>query len=226
MYKLWRKVFNILRNRNNFGESKLEMKIIGIGRNYVAHAKELGNNVPTEPVVFFKPDTALLKNNEAFYHPTFSKAIDHEIEIVIRICREGTNIPEKFAHKYYDQIALGVDFTARDLQNHARENGLPWALAKGFNNSAPISNFLNKEDFDLTNLNFRLDINGETKQTGSTNQMLFNFEAIIAYVSQFILLKTGDLIYTGTPSGVNTISIGDRLEGYIEDQKLLDFEIK
>lgn len=202
------------------------MKVIGIGRNYVAHAKELGNEVPQEPLVFFKPDTALLQKNDPFYFPSFTKEIDHEIEIVIRISREGKNIEPKFAYKYYDQLALGVDFTARDLQNQARENGLPWALAKGFNHSAPISKLLKIEDYDLSNLDFRLDINGETRQKGNTNQMLFDFDNIIAYVSKFVFLKKGDLIYTGTPQGVGPIQIGDRLEGYIQDQKLLDFNIK
>lgn len=202
------------------------MKVIGIGRNYVAHAKELGNEVPKEPLVFFKPDTALLQKNDPFYFPSFTKEIDHEIEIVIRISREGKNIEPKFAHKYYDQLALGVDFTARDLQNEARENGLPWALAKGFNHSAPISKLLKTEDYNLKNLNFKLNINGDTVQEGNTKQMLFDFDEIIAYVSKFIFLKKGDLIFTGTPKGVGTINIGDRLEGFIEDQKLLDFEIK
>lgn len=202
------------------------MKVIGIGRNYVAHAKELGNEVPKEPLVFFKPDTALLQKNDPFYFPSFTNEIDHEIEIVIRISREGKNIEPKFAHKYYDQLALGVDFTARDLQNEARENGLPWALAKGFNHSAPISKLLKTEDYNLKDLNFKLNINGNTVQEGNTKQMLFDFDEIIAYVSKFVFLKKGDLIFTGTPKGVGTIKIGDRLEGFIEDQKLLDFEVK
>lgn len=202
------------------------MKVIGIGRNYVAHAKELGNEVPKEPLVFFKPDTALLQKNDPFYFPSFTKEIDHEIEIVIRISREGKNIEPKFAHKYYDQLALGVDFTARDLQNEARKNGLPWALAKGFNHSAPISKLQPTANYNLKDLNFKLNINGNTVQEGNTKQMLFDFDEIIAYVSKFIFLKKGDLIFTGTPKGVGTIKIGDRLEGFIEDQKLLDFEIK
>lgn len=176
------------------------MKIIGIGRNYASHAKELGNDVPSVPVVFMMPETALLKNNAPFYYPPFSKEIHHEIELVIRICREGTNIQEKFAHKYYDQIGLGVDFTARDLQSVAREKGLPWDISKGFNHSAPISEFISINNYpDLSNINFHLDINGKRVQTGNTKDMLFSFNAIIAYVSQFIFLKKGDLIYTGTP---------------------------
>ena len=203
------------------------MKIIGIGRNYATHAKELGNEIPTEPVVFMKPETALLKNNNPFYFPSFSNEIHHEIELVLRIGREGTNIQEKFAHKYYDQIGLGVDFTARDLQSIAREKGLPWDLCKGFNHSAPISSLLPLENYaDLLNINFRLDINGKTTQVGNSQNMLFSFDKIIAFVSRFIFLKKGDLIYTGTPAGVGPVKIGDRLEGYIEKEKLLDFEIK
>lgn len=203
------------------------MKIIGIGRNYASHAKELGNDVPTEPVVFMMPETALLKKNAPFYYPPFSNDIHHEIELVIRISREGTNIQEKFAHKYYDEIGLGIDFTARDLQNIAREKGLPWDISKGFNHSAPVSEFISIDLFpDLTNINFHLDINGQRVQIGNTKQMLFSFDAIIAYVSQFIFLKKGDLIYTGTPQGVGPVHIGDKLEGYIENNKLIDFEIK
>ncbi len=203
------------------------MKIIGIGRNYASHAKELGNEVPTEPVVFMMPETSLLKKNAPFYYPPFSKDIHHEIELVIRICREGTNIQEKFAHKYYDQIGLGVDFTARDLQNVAREKGLPWDISKGFNHSAPISELISIEKYpDLANINFHLDINNKQVQHGNTKDMIFSFDAIIAYVSQFIFLKKGDLIFTGTPQGVGPVQIGDKLAGYLENQKIIDFEIK
>ncbi len=203
------------------------MKIICIGRNYVAHAKELGNEVPTEPVIFLKPDTALLKNNDPFYYPGFSKDIHHEVELVLRISREGKNIEPQFAHKYFDQIGLGVDFTARDLQSKAKSKGLPWDLAKGFNGSAPVSKFIKAEEIEnKENINFKLQVNGEERQHGNTQNMLFKYGDIISYISKFILLKTGDLIFTGTPEGVSAVNIGDRLEGYIEDQKMLDFEVK
>jgi len=203
------------------------MKIIAIGRNYAEHAKELNNPVPTIPVIFMKPDTALLKDNKPFYHPDFSQDIHHEIEIVLKVCKEGKHIAEKFASGYYDEIGLGVDFTARDIQSRHKEKGLPWELAKAFDGSAPISTFIPKANFkDIYNINFKLDINGETKQSGNTNMLLFSFEQIIAFVSQYITLKKGDLIFTGTPAGVGKVNIGDRLEGYIEDNKLLDFSVK
>jgi acylpyruvate hydrolase len=197
------------------------MKIIAIGRNYAEHAKELNNPVPTVPVIFMKPDTALLKDNKPFYHPDFSQDIHHEIEIVLKVCKEGKHISEKFAANYYDEIGLGVDFTARDIQSRHKEKGLPWELAKAFDGSAPISNFIPKSEFkDIYN------INGETKQSGNTNMLLFSFEQIITFVSQYIALKKGDLIFTGTPAGVGKVNVGDHLEGYIEDNKLLDFSVK
>ncbi len=203
------------------------MKIIAIGRNYVEHAKELNNPVPTSPVIFMKPDTALLKDNKPFYHPEFSQDIHHEIEVVLKISKEGKYISEKFAGNYFEEIALGVDFTARDIQQRQKEKGLPWELAKAFDNSAPISNFVPKDKFaDLYQLNFRLDVNGENRQTGNTKDLIFSFEFIIAFVSQYITLKKGDLIFTGTPQGVGKVAIGDRLEGYLEGEKLLDFYIK
>lgn len=203
------------------------MKIIAIGRNYAEHAKELNNPVPTVPVIFMKPDTALLKDNKPFYHPWFSQDIHHEIELVLKVCKEGKHISEKFAANYYDEIGLGVDFTARDIQSRHKEKGLPWELAKAFDSSAPISSFLPKSDFnDIYNINFHLDINGQTKQSGNTNMLLFSFENIIAFVSQYITLKKGDLIFTGTPPGVGKVTIGDHLEGYIGDNKMLDFFVK
>jgi len=203
------------------------MKIIAIGRNYAEHAKELNNPVPGVPVIFMKPDTALLKDNKPFYHPDFSTDIHHEIEIVIKISKEGKHVNQKFADSYYEEVALGVDFTARDIQARHKEKGLPWELAKAFDNSAPISNFLPKSQFaDLRNLNFKLDVNGQTRQEGNTSFMLFPFDYIIAFVSQYITLKKGDLIYTGTPAGVAKVNVGDRLEGYIENQKMLDFYVK
>jgi len=203
------------------------MKIIAIGRNYAEHAKELNNPVPGVPVIFMKPDTALLKDNKPFYHPAFSEDIHHEIEIVLKVCKEGKHISEKFAGNYFDEIALGIDFTARDIQQRHKEKGLPWELAKAFDNSAPISAFLPKTDFpDLRNLNFKLYVNGQTRQAGNTQNMLFPFENIIAFVSQYITLKKGDLIFTGTPQGVAKVNVGDRLEGYLEQHKMLDFFVK
>lgn len=203
------------------------MKIIAIGRNYAEHAKELNNPVPTTPVIFMKPDTALLKDNKPFYHPEFSQDIHHEIELVLKISKEGKHISEKFATEYFDEIGLGIDFTARDIQSRHKEKGLPWELAKSFDNSAPISNFLPKSQFaDLTNLNLTLDVNGETRQDGNTKDLLFSFEKLIAFVSQYITLKKGDLIFTGTPKGVAAVKPGDRLEGYLQGEKLLDFYVK
>jgi acylpyruvate hydrolase len=203
------------------------MKIIAIGRNYAEHAKELNNPVPTIPVIFMKPDTALLKDNKPFYHPEFSQDIHHEIEIVLKVSKEGKHINEKFAASYFEEIALGVDFTARDIQSKHKEKGLPWELAKAFDNSAPVSNFLPKNKFaDIYNIGFNLDINGETRQQGNTKDLLFSFERIIAFVSQYITLKKGDLIFTGTPEGVGKVQVGDRLEGFLEGEKLLDFYVK
>ncbi|HWZ02360.1 MAG TPA: fumarylacetoacetate hydrolase family protein, partial [Mucilaginibacter sp.] len=202
-------------------------KIIAIGRNYAEHAKELNNPVPGVPVIFMKPDTALLRENKPFYHPDFSEDIHHEIEVVLKISKEGKNISEKFAPNYFEEIALGVDFTARDIQARHKEKGLPWELAKSFDNSAPVSLFAPKSKFaDLKNLNFRLDVNGQTRQQGNTSYMLFSFEYIIAFVSKYITLKKGDLIFTGTPAGVAKVNIGDQLEGYLEDEKMLDFYVK
>lgn len=203
------------------------MKILAIGRNYAEHITELNNERPSEPVIFTKPDTALLKNNEDFYYPDYSKDIHHEIELVLRISKVGKNIDQNFAHKYYDQIGLGIDFTARDLQSNAKEKGLPWAIAKGFDSSAPISNFKSiKEIEDINNLDFSLKVDGELKQTGNTSMMLFNFNYMVSYLSKFFTLKTGDLIFTGTPKGVGPIKIGQKLEGYIADEKMLEVNIK
>lgn len=203
------------------------MKIIAIGRNYAEHAKELNNPVPSVPVIFMKPDTAILKDNKPFYLPEFSQDVHHEIEIVLKVSKEGKHINEKFASGYYEEVALGVDFTARDIQQQHKEKGLPWELAKAFDNSAPISNFIPKSNFkDIYQLNFKLDINGQTRQQGNTQDLLFSFEQIIAFVSRYITLKKGDLIFTGTPQGVGRVNIGDRLEGYLENEKMLDFYVK
>lgn len=206
---------------------QVTMKILAIGRNYTEHIKELNNEKPDEPVIFTKPETALLQNNAPFFYPDFSSNIHYEVEILLRISKQGKYIDRKFAHNYFDAIGIGIDFTARDLQDKAKAKGLPWALAKGFNGSAPISKFSDKTNFeDIKNLNFSLKIDGETKQKGNTSLMLFQFEEIIAYISKFIMLKKGDIIFTGTPSGVGPIAIGNKLEAFIEDEKLLEVEIK
>ncbi|WP_268033839.1 fumarylacetoacetate hydrolase family protein [Algoriphagus sp. PAP.12] len=203
------------------------MKIICIGRNYAAHIEELKNETPGNPVVFLKPDTALLKNGAAFFYPDFSKNIHHEAELVLKISKEGKYIQKQFAHRYFEEIGLGIDFTARDLQDQCKAKGLPWEIAKGFNGSAPIGDFLPVSEFkDMKDIDFHLTINGETRQKGNTSMMLFDFGTIIEYVSQFFTLKKGDLIYTGTPAGVGPVKIGDHLEGYIGTQKMLDFEVK
>ena len=203
------------------------MKIICIGRNYAEHAKELSNAVPSEPVFFMKPDTALLRDGEPFYHPDFSTDIHHEIEVVVKINRVGKHIAEEFAHKYYDEIGIGIDFTARDIQNKCKEKGLPWEKAKAFDGSAPIGKFISKNELlTLENLPFELKINGQSKQVGNTKDMIFSIDKIIAYVSQFVTLKVGDLIYTGTPKGVSAIKIGDKLQGFLNNQLMLEFEVK
>jgi len=204
------------------------MKILCIGRNYAEHIAELQNETPDAPVIFAKPDTALLQRNQPFFYPDFSQDIHHEIELVLRISKNGKNIDEKFAHTYFDAIGLGIDFTARDLQSKLKSKGLPWELAKGFDGSAPLSTtFKPVSDFtDLANINFRLEVNGEVRQQGNSSLMLHPFAAIIAYISRFITLKMGDLIFTGTPSGVGPVQIGDQLTGYIEDEKLLDVAVK
>ena len=203
------------------------MKVIAIGRNYAEHAKELNNPIPTTPVIFLKPDTAVLKDNKPFYHPEFSTDIHHEIELVLKISKEGKHISEKFAANYFEEVGLGVDFTARDIQQNHKEKGLPWELAKSFDNSAPVSRFVPKTAFkNLYDLNFRLDVNNNTVQQGNTSNLLFSFEYIIAFVSKYFTLKKGDLIFTGTPQGVGKVNPGDHLAGYLEDVKLLDFEIR
>ncbi|MES2688933.1 MAG: fumarylacetoacetate hydrolase family protein [Bacteroidota bacterium] len=202
------------------------MKIFCVGRNYSEHAKELGNAIPENPVIFSKPDTALLKNGEAFYLPDFSTDIHHEVELVIRISKMGKKIQEKFEGSYFNEIGLGIDFTARDLQTRLKEKGLPWELAKGFDGSAPLGGFISAGEIDLGNINFSLTKNGERVQQGNTAQMIFSFEQIVSFVSQYFTLKVGDLIYTGTPAGVGKVNIGDRLEGFIEDQQMLTCEVK
>lgn len=204
------------------------MKIICVGRNYKAHAEELNNPVPAQPVIFLKPDTAVLKDNRDFYYPEFSQDIHHEVEVVLRVCKEGRHITPKFAAGYYDAVGLGVDFTARDIQQAHKLKGLPWELAKAFDHSAPVSELKSKELYEngLYALDLRLDRNGETVQNGNTRDLLFSFEEILVFVSQYITLRKGDLIFTGTPAGVGPIAIGDRLEGFLNGEKLLDFHIK
>lgn len=203
------------------------MKIICIGWNYAEHNKELNNPVPEEPVFFMKPDTALLRNNAPFFLPGFSNEVHHEIEVVLKINRIGKNIAEKFAHRYYDEIGLGVDFTARDIQRECKKNGQPWEIAKAFDHSAPISRFVPKTHFlHMQDIPFRLDKNEKTVQQGNTADMIFGCDRIIAYVSQFVTLKIGDLIFTGTPPGVGRVDIGDHLKGYLGDELMLDFEVK
>ena len=203
------------------------MKIICIGRNYSEHAKELGNETTKEPVFFLKPDTAISPKGHPFFIPDFSNNVHYEVELVIRINRLGKHIEEKFAHKYYDQIGLGIDFTARDIQQEVKEKGLPWEKAKGFDGSAVISRkYLDKKELELADLNFSLKKNGEIVQSGNTQQMLFKIDQIIAYISQFYTLKIGDLIYTGTPAGVGQVHPGDVLEGFIEEQKMFKVKVR
>jgi len=201
------------------------MKIICIGRNYAAHAKELGNEVPESPVIFCKPDTALLKNEEPFYHPDFSNEIQHELELVIRIQKMGKKIQKQFAHLYYNEISVGLDFTARDKQNELKQKSLPWELAKAFDGSACIGKFIPFQNH-ANGIEFSLKKNGELVQAGNSNLMLHSIDEIISFVSQYFTLKVGDLIYTGTPAGVGKVNIGDTLEAWIGEEKLLHCEVK
>tara|TARA_B110000438_G_scaffold58318_1_gene58374 strand:+ start:4493 stop:5104 length:612 start_codon:yes stop_codon:yes gene_type:complete len=203
------------------------MKIICIGRNYLDHAKELNNSVLSEPIFFLKPDSAIQPKGHPFFIPDFSDNIHYEIELVIKICKNGKNINEKFANLYYNEIGLGIDFTARDLQENCKKFGLPWEIAKGFDGSAQINNsFIKKDNLNLNNINFQLKLNDNIVQTGNSKDMIFSFDYIISYISKFYTLKTGDLIYTGTPSGVGKVNIGDKLTGFIEDSKKLTVNIK
>ena len=203
------------------------MKIFCIGRNYVDHAKELGNVVPKEPLIFMKPPTALLINNKPFYHPDFSENIHYECEIVLKIGKNGKNIAERFAPNYIKEIGLGIDFTARDIQQKLKEKGHPWEIAKGFNGSAVIGDFVPVEKFEnLENINFHLTKNQEKVQTGNTKDMIFKFSKLISHLSKYFLIHQGDYIYTGTPAGVGKIEIGDRLEGFLENEKIFHCNIK
>ena len=203
------------------------MKIICIGRNYVDHIKELNNEKPAEPVIFLKPDSAFLPRNLPFFIPSFSNDLHHEIELVVKIEKLGKNISKKFASRYYSSIGLGIDFTARDVQSKLKEKGLPWEKAKAFDNSAVLgTEFIPINELDMNNINFRLDINGETRQSGNSNMMIFQIDELIEHISKYFSLKIGDLIYTGTPAGVGAVKPNDRLEGYIGDKKLIDILVK
>lgn len=203
------------------------MKIICVGRNYADHIEELKNERPTAPVIFIKPDTALLRPGEDFYLPEFSKDVHHEIEVVVKINRMGKFIEEKFAHKYYDEVALGIDFTARDLQTELKTKGLPWELAKGFNGSAPVSDFVPKSTLgDLQQLDFSLEVNGAIRQKGNTSMMLYSIDYLIAFVSRYFTLKTGDLIFTGTPKGVAAVKEGDELVGKLGGKEMLRLSVR
>ena len=200
------------------------MKIICVGLNYRKHAAEMNKPVPSEPLIFLKPDSAILKKNKPFFIPDFSSDVQYEAEIVLRISKLGKGIPAKYAGRYFDALTVGIDFTARDLQKKFSQAGYPWELSKTFDGSAPLGNFIPKERFaDLTDINFTLDINGERKQTGNTSDLIFSFDDIISYVSRYYTLKTGDLIFTGTPSGVGPVKKGDNLTAYLEQEKVLDF---
>lgn len=204
------------------------MKIIAVGMNYAAHNKELHHTLElTEPTIFMKSDSSLLKDGKPFFIPDFSSEIHYETELVVKIDRLGKNIAERFAHRYYSEVTVGIDFTARDLQRRLREKGLPWEISKAFDNSAAIGTFIPLEEAgNINQLSFHLDINGKTVQQGNTADMLFPVDKVIAYVSRFFTLKIGDLIYTGTPVGVGPVSIGDHLEGYLGERKLLDFHVR
>ncbi|MFV0392135.1 MAG: fumarylacetoacetate hydrolase family protein [Paludibacteraceae bacterium] len=203
------------------------MKIFAIGQNYCEHNKELGSLTPTEPVVFMKPDTALLKDNKPFFLPDFSDEIHYETELIVKINRIGKNISAKFAHRYYDEVGLGIDFTARDLQRKLKTEGKPWEICKAFDNSAAVGRFLPKTEFvDIQNIDFHLKINEKTVQEGNTKDMIFTISEIIAFVSKFFTLKIGDIIFTGTPVGVGKVKIGDKLNGYIFDREMFCFQVK
>jgi len=203
------------------------MKILAIGQNYVEHNKELNSKNPTEPVVFMKPDSALLKHNKPFFIPDFTDELHYETELIIKINRLGKNIAKRYAHRYYAEVGLGVDFTARDIQRRLKEKGHPWEICKAFDNSAVIGSFIPAVEIeDIQNIDFHLDINGETVQRGNSKDMIFPVDELIAYTSRFFTLKIGDILFTGTPVGVGKVEVGDRLEGYIFDRKMFDFKIK
>lgn len=201
------------------------MKIICVGRNYSEHAKELKNEVPDKPVIFLKPQTALLKDNKPFYYPEWTTDLHYETELVLKVCKQGKYIDEKFAYKYFEEVTVGIDFTARDLQNQQKAKGLPWEIAKAFDNSAVVGSFSKLTD-KAKGIRFSMKLNDSEVQKGNTDDMMFSFEKIIAYVSQFFTLQVGDLIYTGTPAGVGPVKVGDKLEGFLEGEQVFAFEVK
>ncbi len=203
------------------------MKIICVGRNYAEHIAELNNQTPDSPVIFLKPETAQIRLGDDFYYPDFSKDVHYEVELVVKIDKVGKNIEEKFAHKYYSEIGIGIDFTARDLQSELKAKGLPWELAKAFNGSAPVSEFVPVSDFaDIQDINFSLDVNDETRQSGNSSMMIYRINYLISFVSRFFMLKKGDLIFTGTPKGVGPVKVGDKLTASIEGKKMLELFVK
>lgn len=203
------------------------MKIICLAKNYVAHVREFDSSLPTEPVFFMKHENCIIRDNEPFYYPDFSENIHHEIEIVLKIGKTGKNIKRISAHRHFDEIGLGIDFTARDLQKKAKDSGHPWEISKAFDHSAPLGDFIPVSAFeDVNKLRFHLDVNGGTVQEGNTELMIFPFDEQIAYISRFVTLEKGDLLFTGTPAGVGPVRPGDRLEGWLEGRKLLDFQVR
>ncbi|MDR2123059.1 MAG: fumarylacetoacetate hydrolase family protein [Flavobacteriaceae bacterium] len=202
------------------------MKIICVGRNYKEHARELNNDIPKEPVLFLKPDTALLRSGGEFYIPEFTNDLHHEVEILVKISKVGKYIQPEFSKNYYSEISLGIDFTARDIQNKLKEKGLPWEKSKAFDHSALVGKFIPKENLNLSNLHFSLIKNGKIQQKGNTSDMIFSIDRLISYISQFFTLKVGDLIFTGTPAGVSKVEENDFLEGFIEEEKIFDLWIR
>ena len=203
------------------------MKIICVGRNYVEHIKELNNEAPKDPVLFLKPDTSILLKKQPFFIPEFSNEVHHEVEILVKINRIGKHIDRKFAHKYYGEIGLGIDFTARDLQSKLKEKGLPWEKSKAFDGAAVVGKFLAKSDFkDVDNINFRLEKNDKVQQTGNTSLMLWKIDTLIEYISKYFTLKIGDIIFTGTPSGVAKVNPNDILKGFIEEKEIFSIKVK
>jgi 2-keto-4-pentenoate hydratase/2-oxohepta-3-ene-1,7-dioic acid hydratase in catechol pathway len=202
------------------------MKIICVGRNYADHAKELGNDIPTEPMLFMKPATALLREGKPFFYPDFTKNLHYEAEIVLRICKNGKHIAPNFAPKYYDQLTIGIDFTARDVQDRLKSKGHPWEIAKAFDHSAVLGEMIATTDVNLAEIHFSLQKNGETVQNGDTRDLIFDFNVLISHISKYFSLNTGDLIYTGTPAGVGPVAVGDVLVGFIGDKKLMVCEVK
>lgn len=227
MFHAFRDFF--VNSQPNEDKSKGNMKIFAIGMNYAQHNKEMSGALykPEEPVVFLKADSSLLKDKKPFFLPDELGRVDYETELVVRICRLGKSIPQRFAHRYYDAVTCGIDFTARDLQSKCKEKGLPWTLCKGFDGAAAIGEWIPIEKFrDIQAIHFHLDINGKTVQEGCTSDMLYQVDELIAYISRWFTLKTGDLLYTGTPMGVGPVHINDHLEGWLEERKVLEFNVK